>query len=141
MPWIWRQRLHNAVGWRVAPALAGIVSVIMLARIARRMFRSNLFGGDRRAAARAGRHVARASPGSRSSTSSCSCSSSPGSARSCSTATRCAPGSRGLIADGVDLSGGVPTLGPRPWRLVAGVMFGLRLRGEVDGAVVLRRCS
>ncbi|MCW2596124.1 MAG: C-terminal four region of protein-O-mannosyltransferase, partial [Jatrophihabitans sp.] len=30
-----------------------------------------------------------------------------------------------LIADGADLSGGVPTLGPRPWRLVAGVMFGL----------------
>ena len=26
-----------------------------------------------------------------------------------------------LIADGADLSGGAPTLGPRPWRLVAGV--------------------
>jgi dolichyl-phosphate-mannose--protein O-mannosyl transferase len=31
----------------------------------------------------------------------------------------------GLIASGVDLTTGVPTLGPRPWRLVAGVMLGL----------------
>jgi dolichyl-phosphate-mannose--protein O-mannosyl transferase len=33
----------------------------------------------------------------------------------------------GLIAAGVDLRAGVPTLGPRPWRLVAGVMLGLAL--------------
>ena len=45
----------------------------------------------------------------------------------------------GLIADGADLTGGVPTLGPAAVAAAsAGVMLGPRLRGEVDGAVVLR---
>ena len=45
----------------------------------------------------------------------------------------------GLVAAGVDLTDGVPTLGPRPWRVVAGVHAGPGLRGQVVGAVVLRR--
>ena len=32
-----------------------------------------------------------------------------------------------LVADGADLAQGVPSLGPRPWRLLAGVLFGLGL--------------
>ena len=44
-----------------------------------------------------------------------------------------------LLADGADLSAGAPTLGPRPWRVVAGVMIGAAARREVDGAVVLPR--
>ncbi|MEP6852917.1 MAG: phospholipid carrier-dependent glycosyltransferase [bacterium] len=35
----------NPTGWRVAPALAGTLSVLLIVRIARRMFRSNLLGG------------------------------------------------------------------------------------------------
>ena len=35
----------NSVGWRLAPAIAGIVSVLLITRIARRMFHSNFFGG------------------------------------------------------------------------------------------------
>src|SRR5581483_8172831 len=29
-----------------------------------------------------------------------------------------------LVGASADLSGGIPTLGPRPWRLAAGVLFG-----------------
>jgi dolichyl-phosphate-mannose-protein mannosyltransferase len=121
--WLWHQQ---EIGWRMAPALAGIVSVLLLTRIARRMFRSNLFGGiaglllaldgvsvvQSRVAlldiflqvfivAGFGALVLDRDQ----------------------TRARLA----GLIGAGVDLSDGVPTLGPRPWRLVAGVMFGLAL--------------
>ena len=53
---------NNEVGWRLAPALAGIVSVLLLVRIARRMFRSNVFGWDRRSAPGPGRPLGRAVP-------------------------------------------------------------------------------
>ncbi|MFF5174277.1 dolichyl-phosphate-mannose--protein mannosyltransferase [Micromonospora sp. NPDC000089] len=36
--------LDPEIGWRIVPALAGIVSVLMLTRIARRMFRSTTLG-------------------------------------------------------------------------------------------------
>jgi dolichyl-phosphate-mannose-protein mannosyltransferase len=121
--WLWHQQ---EIGWRMATALAGIISVLLLTRIARRMFRSNLFGGiaglllaldgvsvvQSRIAlldiflqlfilAGFGALVLDREQ----------------------TRARLA----GLIGAGVDLSDGVPTLGPRPWRLVAGVMFGLAL--------------
>jgi dolichyl-phosphate-mannose--protein O-mannosyl transferase len=39
-----------------------------------------------------------------------------------------------LIADGADLSNGVPTLGPRPWRLIGGVMLGFASAVKWTGA-------
>lgn len=117
---------NNELGWRLGPAIAGIISVFLLARIARRMFRSNLFGGiaglllaldgvslvQSRVAlldiflqlfiiAGFGALVV--------------------------DRDRLRKRLAGLVAAGVDLSGGVPALGPRPWRLVAGVMFGAAL--------------
>lgn len=118
--------LSSAFGWRVFPAVFGSLTVIIIARVARRMTHSNLFGaiagllmvceGLSLVLARTGlldvflqffvvagfgamvldRDQLRA---------------------------RVA----GLIADGADLSDGVPSLGPRPWRLAAGVLFGLGL--------------
>ena len=116
--------LHSAFGWRVFPALFGCLTVIVLARTARRLTRSNLFGaiagllialdGLSLVLARTAlldvflqffvvaafaalvldRDWMRARLGR-------------------------------LVAAGADLSGGAPSLGPRPWRLVAGVLFGL----------------
>jgi dolichyl-phosphate-mannose--protein O-mannosyl transferase len=116
--------LHSAFGWRVFPALFGCLTVIVVARIARRLTRSNLFGavagvllaldGLSLVLARTAildvfleffivaafgalvldRDQMRARLGR-------------------------------LVADGADLSRGVPSLGPRPWRLTAGVLFGL----------------
>jgi dolichyl-phosphate-mannose-protein mannosyltransferase len=113
----------NALDWRIAPALAGVLGVVVLTRTVRRMLRSNLFGGIAGlllaldglslvlartaildiflqffvlagfAALVVDRDMMRA---------------------------RLAA----LILDGADLTDGVPTLGPRPWRLVAGAMFG-----------------
>jgi dolichyl-phosphate-mannose-protein mannosyltransferase len=118
--------LNSAFGWRVAPAVFGSLTVIILARIARRLTRSNLFGaiagllialdGLSLVLARVAildvflqffvlagfgalvldRDQMRARLGA-------------------------------LIADGADLSAGVPSLGPRPWRVLAGVLLGLAL--------------
>lgn len=115
---------NNSLGWRVAPAVAGVVAVIVMVRIARRMFRSDLFGviagllltmdGVSLVLSRTAlldafletfvlaafgalvldRDQMRARLGR-------------------------------LVADGADLTGGAPTLGPRPWRFAAGVLFGL----------------
>jgi dolichyl-phosphate-mannose--protein O-mannosyl transferase len=116
--------LHSAFGWRVFPAVFGCLTVIVVARIARRMTRSNLFG------ALAGLFIALDGL----------------SLVLARTAILdvfleffviAAFGAlvldrdqlRGrlgrLLADGADLSHGVPSLGPRPWRLLAGVLFGL----------------
>ncbi|MDT4901700.1 MAG: dolichyl-phosphate-mannose-protein mannosyltransferase [Pseudonocardiales bacterium] len=116
--------LTSSVGWRVAPALFGALGVVMLTRIVRRMMRSNLFGGiaglllmlDGMSLVLARTAIldiflqffVLAGFG----------------ALVIDRDKMRARLSR-LIADGADLSGGVPTLGPRPWRLVAGVMFGL----------------
>jgi dolichyl-phosphate-mannose--protein O-mannosyl transferase len=116
--------LTNSLGWRIMPAIFGCFGVIMMMRIVRRMMRSNLFGfiagllmvceGLSLVLARTaildiflqtfviagfGALVIDRDK----------------------MRTRLA----GLIASGVDLTTGVPTLGPRPWRLVAGVMLGL----------------
>jgi dolichyl-phosphate-mannose-protein mannosyltransferase len=115
--------LNSAFGWRVFPAVAGCLTVVLLARITRRLTRSNLFGAiaglliafdglslvlSRTAildvfleffvlagfgALVLDRDQLRARLGR-------------------------------LIADGADLSD-LPSLGPRPWRLLTGVLLGL----------------
>ncbi len=126
--WLWdgsrAQLLTNSIGWRIAPAVVGCLGVVIVMRVARRMFRSNLFGfiagllmtmeGMSLVLARTAildiflqtfviagfgalvidRDKMRA---------------------------RLA----GLVAEGVDLSSRAPSLGPRPWRLIAGVLLGL----------------
>ncbi len=119
-----KEWLTNSIGWRIAPAVFGCLGVIMMTRIVRRMMRSNLFGiigGLLMAMEGMSLVLARtaildiflqtfiiAGFGAL-------------------VVDRDKMRARlaGLIADGADLSGGVPTLGPRPWRLVGGVMIGL----------------
>jgi dolichyl-phosphate-mannose--protein O-mannosyl transferase len=114
----------NSLGWRVAPAIAGVVGVILITRIARRTMRSELFGviagllltmdGLSLVLARTAlldifletfvlagfgalvldRDQMRARLGR-------------------------------LVAAGANLSDGAPSLGPRPWRVAAGVLLGL----------------
>ncbi len=116
--------LTNSVGWRLAPAIIGCLSVLIVARTARRLTRSNLFGavagvlmaleGMSLVLARTAlldvflqffviagfgalvldRDQMRRRLG-------------------------------GLIAAGADLGPRIPTLGPRPYRLLAGVCLGL----------------
>jgi dolichyl-phosphate-mannose-protein mannosyltransferase len=121
--WIWG---NNELGWRMAPAIAGIVSVLLITRIARRMFHSNLFAGiaglllaldgvsvvqSRVALLDIFLQVFILA----------------GFGALVLDRDQMRGRLAGLVAAGVDLRGGVPTLGPRPWRLVAGVMFGLAL--------------
>jgi dolichyl-phosphate-mannose--protein O-mannosyl transferase len=118
------QYLTNSLGWRIAPALFGCLGVIMLARTVRRMMRSNLFGliagllmsmeGLSLVLARTAlldiflqTFVIAAF----------------GALVIDRDKMRARLGA--LIADGADLTHGAPTLGPRPWRVVAGVMLGL----------------
>ena len=116
----------NEIGWRIMPAIAGILCVLILIRVTRRITGSTLLGGIAGlllaldglslvmsrtalldiflplfllcafAALVMDRDQLRARLGA-------------------------------LYASGADLSGGVPTLGPRPWRLVVGVSLGLAL--------------
>jgi dolichyl-phosphate-mannose-protein mannosyltransferase len=119
--WIWG---NDSLGWRMAPAIAGIISVLLLTRIARRMFRSNLFG------AIAGLLLA---------LDGVSLVQSRVALLDIFLQLFIVAGFGALVIDrdqmrgrlaslieaGVDLSAGVPTLGPRPWRIVAGLMLGL----------------
>jgi dolichyl-phosphate-mannose--protein O-mannosyl transferase len=116
--------LTNSLGWRIAPAIFGCLGVIMLMRTVRRMMHSNLFGfiagvlmsleGLSLVLARTAildiflQTFVIAGFGAL-------------------VIDRDKMRARlaALIADGVDLTDGVPTLGPRPWRLIAGVMLGL----------------
>jgi dolichyl-phosphate-mannose-protein mannosyltransferase len=128
-----QQYLTDSLGWRVAPALFGVLGIAMFTRLVRRVTRSNLFGtvggllltmdGLSLVLARTAildiflqtfviagftalvvdRDALRA---------------------------RLA----GLIADGADLSAGVPTLGPRPWRLVGAVMLAFACAVKWTGA-------
>jgi len=116
--------LANSVGWRLAPALFGCFGVIMVTRIVRRIMRSNLFGfiaGLLMSMEGLSLVLARTAILD----------------IFLQTFVIAAFGAlvldrdqlRGrlarLIAEGADLADGVPSLGPRPWRLVAGVMCGL----------------
>jgi dolichyl-phosphate-mannose-protein mannosyltransferase len=121
--WLWHD---ETIGWRMAPAIAGIVSVVLLARIARRMFRSNLFGGI------AGLLLA---------LDGVSVVQSRVALLDIFLQLFIVAGFGALVLDrdqmrgrlarlleaGVDLTTRVPALGPRPWRLVAGLMFGMAL--------------
>lgn len=116
----------NAIGWRIMPAIAGVLCVLILIRVTRRITGSTLLGGVAGilltldgvslvmsrtalldiflplfllcafAAFVLDRDQVRGRLGQ-------------------------------LYADGADLAAGVPTLGPRPWRLLAGVSLGLAL--------------
>jgi dolichyl-phosphate-mannose-protein mannosyltransferase len=115
---------NNSFGWRVAPALAGIASVVIITRVARRMFHSNVF------AAIAGLLL---------SLDGVSLVQSrvalldiflqtfiiAGFAALVIDRDQMRARLAGLVGGGVDLSAGVPTLGPRPWRVVGGAMLGL----------------
>ena len=128
--------LSNSMGWRVMPAVFGCLAVIMVTRIVRRMMRSNLFG-----------FIA-------------------GTLMVCEGMTLVLSRTAildifletfviaafgalvldrdqmrerlgRLIADGADLAERIPALGPRPWRLVAGVMLGLACAVKWSGAFFL----
>ena len=116
--------LSNSLGWRIAPALFGCAGVIMMTRIVRRLMHSNLFGfiggllmaldGMSLVLARTGildiflQTFVIAGFGAL-------------------VIDRDKMRSRlgNLVAEGANLSAGVPTLGPRPWRLAGGVFLGL----------------
>lgn len=123
---------NNSLGWRIAPAVAGTVSVLIMVRLARRMFHSTVLGvlagvllaldGISLVMSRVAlldiflqlfvlagfaalvvdRDQLRARLGR-------------------------------LYAAGVDLSAEMPRLGPRPWRLLGGVLLGLALAVKWSG--------
>jgi dolichyl-phosphate-mannose--protein O-mannosyl transferase len=128
--------LANSLGWRVAPAVFGCLSVIMVTRIARRMLRSNLFGfiagllmvmeGMSLVLARTAildiflqAFVV------------------AGFGALVVDRDRMRARLAGLLADGADLASGVPSLGPRPWRLAGGVLLGLSCAVKWTGAFFL----
>jgi dolichyl-phosphate-mannose-protein mannosyltransferase len=137
--WLWddprnsHEYLSNSLGWRIAPALFGCLGVIMLTRIVRRIMRSNLFGfiaGLLMALEGMSLVLARtaildiflqtfviAAFGAL-----------------VLDRERMRARLAALIADGADLGAGVPTLGPRPWRMVAGVMLGFACAVKWTGA-------
>jgi dolichyl-phosphate-mannose-protein mannosyltransferase len=122
--YFWHGPQHlDSFGWRIAPATAGVISVILITRIARRMLRSNLFG------AIAGLLLALDGLSlvlSRTALLDIFLQMFVLAGFGALVVDRDQVRARlaALIADGAELGGGVPTLGPRPWRLVAGVMFG-----------------
>ncbi|WP_375491867.1 dolichyl-phosphate-mannose--protein mannosyltransferase [uncultured Jatrophihabitans sp.] len=125
--------LTNSVGWRIAPAVFGCIGVVLMTRIVRRMMRSNVFGvlggllmvmeGMSLVLARTaildiflqtfiiGGFGALVVDRDK---------------------MRARLGA--LIADGADLSAGAPSLGPRPWRLLGGVLLGLACAVKWTGA-------
>jgi dolichyl-phosphate-mannose-protein mannosyltransferase len=122
-PHTWSEYLSNSLGWRIAPATAGVLGVVMVTRIARRMFRSNLFGGI------AGLLMAMEGMSlvlARTAILDIFLQMFVIAGFGALVIDRDKMRARlaGLVADGAELSSGAPTLGPRPWRVVAGVMLG-----------------
>ncbi|MEO6703469.1 MAG: phospholipid carrier-dependent glycosyltransferase [Jatrophihabitantaceae bacterium] len=117
---------NNSLGWRIAPAVAGIVSVLIMVRLAQRMLRSTVLG------VLAGALLAMDG---------ISLVMSRVALLDIFLQTFVLAGFAALVVDrdqvrerlgrlyasGVDLTAGVPSLGPRPWRLLGGVMLGLAL--------------
>ncbi|MDQ1744400.1 MAG: dolichyl-phosphate-mannose-protein mannosyltransferase [Pseudonocardiales bacterium] len=116
----------DAVGWRAAPAIAGTISVLILVRLAQRMFRSTALGvlaGGLLALDGISLVMSRVA------------------LLDIFLQTFVLAGFAALVVDrdqvrarlgrlyaaGVDLSLSVPSLGPRPWRLAGGVLLGLAL--------------
>jgi dolichyl-phosphate-mannose--protein O-mannosyl transferase len=115
--------LHDTLGWRLAPAIAGTICVVLITRLARRMFRSTWYG------ALAGILLSLEGVSvvlSRTAILDIFLQLFVLAAVTALVADR--EQMRGrlarLIGDGADLRDGIPTLGPRPYRLVAGVMLG-----------------
>lgn len=118
------QYLTNSVGWRIAPALIGTLGVIMVARTVRRMMRSNLFGGlAGLLMALEGLSLVLARTAILDIFLQFFVIAAFGALVIDRDKMRARLGA--LVAEGADLSGGAPSLGPRPWRLVAGVLLGL----------------
>ncbi|SHH57026.1 C-terminal four TMM region of protein-O-mannosyltransferase [Jatrophihabitans endophyticus] len=118
------ENLTNSLGWRIAPAVVGTLVVVLVARTVRRMMHSNLFGGV------AGLLMALEGLSvvlSRTAILDIFLQFFVVAAFAALVVDRDAMRARlaGLVADGVDLAAGTPSLGPRPWRLVGGVMLGL----------------
>ena len=117
---------NNETGWRVAPAVAGTLSVLLMVRIARRMFRSNLLG---------------AIAGLLLTMDGVSLVQSRVALLDIFLQLFVLAGFGALVVDrdqfrsrlaryldeGGDARDRIPRLGPRPWRLIAGVMLGLAL--------------
>jgi dolichyl-phosphate-mannose--protein O-mannosyl transferase len=128
--------LTNSVGWRIAPALAGIASIVILTRTARRMFRSNLFGGI------AGLLLCFEGVSlvlARTAILDIFLQTFVIAAFAALVLDRDQVRGRlaALLADGADLGLRAPRLGPRPWRLVGGVMIGLACGVKWTGAYFL----
>jgi dolichyl-phosphate-mannose--protein O-mannosyl transferase len=124
---------NDAVGWRVAPALCGTLAVLIVARTARRMFRSNLFGGI------AGLLMAFEGLSvvlSRTAILDIFLQFFVIAAFGALVLDRDWVRARlaRMLEAGVDLSRSVPTLGPRPWRVVAGIMLGAACAVKWTGA-------
>jgi dolichyl-phosphate-mannose-protein mannosyltransferase len=117
---------NDAVGWRLAPAIAGTISVLILVRLAQRMFRSTVLGvlaGCLLALDGISLVMSRVA------------------LLDIFLQTFILAGFAALVIDrdqvrgtlgdlyaaGVDLSYRVPSLGPRPWRLAGGVLLGLAM--------------
>jgi len=116
--------LSNSLGWRIMPAFFGCLGVVMIMRIARRMFRSNLFGFVAGALmTMEGMSLVLA----RTAILDIFLQTFVIAAFGAMVLDRDTVRERlaHLVAAGADLSAGVPTLGPRPWRVIAGVMLGL----------------
>lgn len=115
---------NNSLGWRVAPAIAGVLSVIIVTRLGMRMFRSVLLG---------------VLAGVLLSLDGISLVMSRVALLDIFLQFFVLAGFAALVLDrdqfrdrlgqlyeaGVRFTNGVPALGPRPWRLVAGISFGL----------------
>jgi dolichyl-phosphate-mannose-protein mannosyltransferase len=120
----WLLNSNSEFAYRLGPALAGIVSVTLVTRIARRMLRSNLFGGVAGLLlALDGVSVVQSRVALLDIFLQLFILAGFGALVLDRDRVRGRLGV--LLCDGADLSGGVPSLGPRPWRLIAGVMFGL----------------
>ncbi len=116
--------LTNSMGWRIAPAVFGVLGVVMMTRIVRRMMRSNLFGVI------AGLLMAMEGMSlvlARTAILDIFLQTFVIAAFGALVIDRDKMRARlaGLLADGADLSERVPSLGPRPWRLAGGVLIGL----------------
>jgi len=114
----------NSLGWRVAPALAGTVAVLIVARVGMRMFHSVLLG------ALAGGLLALEGISlviSRVALLDIFLQAFVIAGFAALVIDRDALRDRlaGLYLAGVDLTEGPPPLGPRPWRLAGGVLLGL----------------
>ena len=114
----------NSVGWRVAPAIAGTLSVLILIRVGQRMFRSTVLG---------------VLAGALLTMDGISLVVSRTALLDVFLQVFILAGFAALVIDrdqlrgrlgdlyaaGVDMTLGPPRLGPRPWRLVGGVLLGL----------------